>query len=262
VPNLNSLETNYTVNLVNGTLTIGQTMPVVMWTNPVAIVYGTAVTTNQLDATANVPGTFAYSPTNGTVLSSGTNMLAAIFTPLDALDYSNITNQVSLIVQPELVTIVAGITANNKINDGTTTATLGSNNVVLSPLVSGDAINLDLTGYAANFASPNIGQGIAVTVRGLALSGLDASNYVLAQPSGLTANITAPSVQITGSSPNILISWPTNAANYVLQQTASLIPPVVWTPVTNAITTNGSTTSFVITPTGASGYYELIFAPH
>jgi subtilase family serine protease len=262
IPSLSSSETNYTVSLVNGTLTVGQATPVVTWTNPASIIYGTGLTTNQLNATANVPGSFAYFPTNLTVLDTGTNALAAIFTPLDLLDYSNVTNQVSLIVQPALVTIVAGITANNKINDGTTTATISSNNVVLSPIVSGDAITVDLTDYSANFASPNLGQGIAVTVSGLALSGLGASNYVLAQPSGLTANIIAPSVQITGSSPNILISWPANAVNYVLQQTASLVPPIVWMPVTNGITTNGATMSFVITPSGTSGYYELIFAPH
>jgi len=72
VPNLTNPETNYTVSLLNGTLTVGQAMPVVSWTNPAAIVYGTALTTNQLDATANVQGTFAYSPTNGTMLNSGT----------------------------------------------------------------------------------------------------------------------------------------------------------------------------------------------
>jgi len=53
---------------------------VVTWTNPIAIVYGVALTTNQLDAAASVPGSFAYVPTNGTVLNSGTNTLTMSFT--------------------------------------------------------------------------------------------------------------------------------------------------------------------------------------
>jgi hypothetical protein len=51
-----------------------------------------------LDATANVPGVFAYNPSAGTVLSPGTNTLGVLFTPYDTIDYSNATNSVSLVV--------------------------------------------------------------------------------------------------------------------------------------------------------------------
>ena len=53
-----------------------------------AITQGTAVSTVQLDATANVPGRFTYSPVLGTVLPAGTSTLTANFTPTDTTDYT------------------------------------------------------------------------------------------------------------------------------------------------------------------------------
>ena len=55
--------------------------PLVTWPAPAAITYGTALSSAQLDATASVPGTFAYSPIAGTVLSAGTQTLSVTFTP-------------------------------------------------------------------------------------------------------------------------------------------------------------------------------------
>jgi hypothetical protein len=74
------------------------TTPIISWTNPASIVYGTALSSNQLNATANVDGSFAYSPTNGAVLNVGTNTLSVIFTPADTVDYNSATDSVSLVV--------------------------------------------------------------------------------------------------------------------------------------------------------------------
>jgi subtilase family serine protease len=90
--------TNYTVSLNDGTLTITMIAPVLTWPAPAAITYGTALSSNQLDATANVPGGFAYNPSAGTVPGPGTNMLGVLFTPADMVDYSNATGSVSLVV--------------------------------------------------------------------------------------------------------------------------------------------------------------------
>ncbi len=97
------------------------------------------------------------------------------------------------------VTISSGISANNKPYDGTTTATISSNNVVLAGVLGGDTGNVFVStnGYTANFGSATAGNGIAVTVSGLTLTGTAAGNYTLTQPSGLTANITKVGVTIT-----------------------------------------------------------------
>jgi hypothetical protein len=94
----NDSQTNYTVTLVNGTLTVTQAVPVVTWINPAPVASGAALSSNQLNATANVPGNFAYNPTTGTVLNAGTNTLSVIFTPTDTVDYSSATNTVSLVI--------------------------------------------------------------------------------------------------------------------------------------------------------------------
>jgi len=91
-------QTNYTLSLVNGTLTITQAVPLMIWSNPPAITYGTALTSNQLNAKANTGGNFVYSPTNGTVLNAGTNALSVTFNPSDAVDYRSVTDSVSLLV--------------------------------------------------------------------------------------------------------------------------------------------------------------------
>jgi hypothetical protein len=91
---------NYTVTTNSGTLTVGQAAPTMSWTNPAPITFGTPLGSAQLNATASVPGTFVYSPTNGTVLSAGTNQLNVIFTPTDATDYTTASAAVTLAVQP------------------------------------------------------------------------------------------------------------------------------------------------------------------
>ena len=79
-------------------LTVTQATPTITWTSPAAIFSGTALSASQLDATANVPGSFAYSPGSGAVLSVGRHTLSVTFTPSDTADYSSATASVQLIV--------------------------------------------------------------------------------------------------------------------------------------------------------------------
>jgi Chitobiase/beta-hexosaminidase C-terminal domain/Bacterial Ig-like domain (group 2) len=80
-------------------------VPVVTWAAPAAISYGTALGSTQLNATANVPGTFAYSPAAGTVLKAGQQTLSLIFTPSDSKTYAAATASVQLTVNPAAPTI-------------------------------------------------------------------------------------------------------------------------------------------------------------
>ena len=80
------------------TLTVVRTTPVISWTTPAAITYGTALSAAQLDATASVPGTFVYSPPSGTVLTAGSQTLSVTFTPTDTTDYNTATTTMTLTV--------------------------------------------------------------------------------------------------------------------------------------------------------------------
>ena len=81
--------TDYTGASAITTITVNQAAPVITWNQPSPITYGTALGAAQLDATANVPGTFVYSPPAGTVLPLGANQtLSVTFTPVDTTDYT------------------------------------------------------------------------------------------------------------------------------------------------------------------------------
>jgi hypothetical protein len=66
----------------SGTLVVSQATPQISWSTPVDITYGTALDGVQLDATASVPGSFAYGPAAGMVLNAGSGRtLSTTFTP-------------------------------------------------------------------------------------------------------------------------------------------------------------------------------------
>ena len=81
----------------------------VTWANPADILYGTNLSGAQLDATANVAGTFTYSPPLGTVLQAGASQtLSVSFTPSDTADYPNpVTQTVTINVNQAPLTITA-----------------------------------------------------------------------------------------------------------------------------------------------------------
>ncbi|MDR3664054.1 MAG: YDG domain-containing protein, partial [Mycobacterium sp.] len=97
------------------------------------------------------------------------------------------------------VTVVSGLTGDNKAYDSTDVATISSNSVVLGGVLDADAANvvLNTNGYAATFAQTNAANNITVSVSGLTLTGSAAGNYSLAQPV-LSANITPYGLTISG----------------------------------------------------------------
>src|ERR1700677_5009821 len=76
----------------------GPGAPSITWSIPPPIQYGAALSSVQLDASANVPGTFTYAPAAGTVLPAGSQKLTATFTPSDTNTYSTATSSVQLTV--------------------------------------------------------------------------------------------------------------------------------------------------------------------
>src|SRR5262249_21616442 len=96
---------NYTSASASVTLIVDKATPTVTWANPAAIVQGTALGAAQLDATANVPGTFAYSPDFGAVLDVGSHPLSVTFTPADAADYTTASASVTLVVDKATPTV-------------------------------------------------------------------------------------------------------------------------------------------------------------
>ena len=93
-----AVDSNYSFTYVAGNVTVIQATPVTTWATPAPITYGTPLSSTQLDATASVAGTFAYSPAAGTTPPAGTDTLSVTFTPTDTTDYTTATQTVSLTV--------------------------------------------------------------------------------------------------------------------------------------------------------------------
>jgi subtilisin family serine protease/sugar lactone lactonase YvrE len=79
---------------------VPEVVPKITWGVPAAIVEGTALSSVQINATADVPGTFVYTPAAGTVLAAGTQTLSATFTPVDTTNFTSATATQTLTVVP------------------------------------------------------------------------------------------------------------------------------------------------------------------
>jgi hypothetical protein len=95
------------------------TTPVITWAAPTAITYGTTLNATQLDATANVAGTFAYSPVAGTLLPAGNQVLFVMFTPTNTSTYTTTTASVPLTVNQATTTISLTASPTGTITYGT-----------------------------------------------------------------------------------------------------------------------------------------------
>ncbi len=91
---------------------IYQQKPQISWATPTPIVYGTALSATQLNASSPVAGGFTYSPAAGAVLGVGQQMLTATLTPADTTDYTPGTATVTLNVIPAVAAVSLSTSAN------------------------------------------------------------------------------------------------------------------------------------------------------
>ncbi|MFN8412937.1 MAG: sortase [Anaerolineales bacterium] len=144
---------------------------------------------------------------------------------------------------------VNGITANNKIYDGNTTAILNTVGATLSGVVPGDTVTLDVTGAAGDFVNKNVANGKVVNVSGLALGGADAANYSIIMPSTV-ANITTRAITVTAQ---------TNSKAYDGNTSSAAVPSITTGTLalgdtanfTQTYDTQNVGTSKTLTPSGA-----------
>jgi hypothetical protein len=108
------------------------------------------------------------------------------------------TNVTASITPAELT--ISGVSAANKVYDGTTAATLNGT-AILNGVAAADDVSLVSSNATAAFADPDVGINKPVTATGYAVVGADANNYTLTQPTGLAADIlplTTPAFAVQG----------------------------------------------------------------
>ena len=199
---------NYTINYVNGTLTVNASTLTVTASNQSKSYGATAPLTGTLntnysvdglkntDAVSGVELSYNGSPTGN--LSSalvGTYSITASGLTLSSGSLSNYTiGYVSGTLSVIKAFLTVNVTANDKVYDGNTTATA----TLTDNRIAGDDITANKTG--ATFNNKNIGTGKAVTVSGITLTGTDAGNYSLTSSTATgTASITVRSLTVSAT---------------------------------------------------------------
>ena len=218
--------------------------PSITWSTPAPIQYGTALSTAVLDAKANVPGSFTYTPAAGTVLKAGTQTLTAVFTPNDTKDYSAATATVQLTVDPASPVITWE--PPSPIQQGT-------------PI---SAAQLDATANVPGIFtySPSVGTVPPVGTQSLTatFTPSDKTDYV---PASAHNSLTVDAADTSNSSP--LISWSTPApisygtalSSTQLNAKASVAGAFTYTPAAGAVLKAGTQTlTAVFTPTDTKTY--------
>jgi filamentous hemagglutinin family protein len=145
-------------------------------------------------ASKNVQSGAALASVTGLSLGSSSN--GGLASNYNALG----TSGSSISVTAKALTM-SGVTASDKVYDGSTTATLNTSGVGFFGIIGGDDVSLGGSGVGS-FANKNVGTNKAVTVSGYTLSGADAGNYLISQPTGLVATITKANLNVSGVTAN------------------------------------------------------------
>jgi len=149
---------------------------------------------------AGAVGGDAVSYTGGTATFDNKNVgtgktVSATGLSLTGADAGNYTVNATASTTADITAlgITGSVTADNKVYDGNTSATILTR--TLAGAVGGDAVSY--TGGTATFDNKNVGTGKTVSATGLSLTGADAGNYTVNATATTTANITA--LGITGA---------------------------------------------------------------
>ncbi|MGD0680553.1 MAG: AAA family ATPase [Terracidiphilus sp.] len=229
----------YTTAQATVSLTVTKATPAIAWPTPSPIVYGDAVSSAQLNATASVPGKFVYTPGDGAVLTAGVQTLTATFTPTDATDYTTAQAAVSFTVAKAKPTITWPSPASIAYGTALSSAQLNATASVPGNFVYNPAAGAVLSA--------------GVNVLTATFNPTDATDYSAAQ--------CEVALVVTKVTP--VITWPTPASivygtalgSSELNATASAPGKFVYIPAAGAVLTAGThTPSVTFTPADTVNY--------
>ncbi len=188
---------DYTSATKTVTLTVGKATPVLTWATPAPIVYGTALSATQLNATSPTAGTFTYTPASGLVPSAGARTLSVTLTPTDTVNYAPATTTVPLTVTQAPLVVSA---VNRSSNYGSALPTLP---YAVSGLVNGDLQVHALTGSPVLSTTAVAGSPAGTYPIAISQGTLTAANYSLTFVSG-TLTINKAPLTVTAKSYSVV----------------------------------------------------------
>ena len=219
--------------------------PVVTWPTPAPIVQGTPLGAVELNATANVPGTYVYTPAAGTVLSPGNRTLKVVFTPADSTRYLTATYYATLTVNATLKTTpVITWPAPAAITQGTALSTT--------------QLKATASVLGAFVYTPAAGTMLATGTHTLTLTFTPSDTTRYTTATAATTMTVNPAPKTTP-----VITWPTPAAitqgtalsTTQLKATASVLGAFVYTPAAGTVLATGThTLTLTFTPSDTTRY--------
>jgi sugar lactone lactonase YvrE len=201
--------------------------PTITWATPAPIVYGTPLSATQLDASANIAGTFMFSPSAGTILPLGNNTLSVTFTPMDTVNYTTATAHVSITVNSAVpvlsnlsppITTVGGATFTLTVNGsgfGTGANVYWGSSSLTTQFVNATQVTAQVP--ASDFASEGI---VSVTVRNPGPGGAtsNALQFEIDSASGSAPVFSTVTTTVAASSSaSYPVTLPTSATNVNVQ---------------------------------------------
>ncbi len=236
------------------TQTVNKATPTITWGTPAAITYGTALSATQLDATTTPAGSFAYSPTSGTVLNVGSQPLSVTFTPTDTVDYTTASKNVTLTVNKATPTIsVATSGSPSAYGVGATfTATISSGLTGTITFYSGGSSfgSGAISGTTATCTTCALTAGSHSITAGWAGN----SNYNSVTSSAITQVVSQATPQITWSNPATIV-YGTALGAAQLNATANVLGSFSYSPASGTVLHPGTQTlSTTFTPSDTTDY--------
>ncbi|MDH6503521.1 YDG domain-containing protein [Polynucleobacter sphagniphilus] len=192
---------NYAFTYAPGSITITPVALSVVGANTTQV-YNATTQTNSVATvtglkasdTATIGGSYGAGKNVGTYADALTVGLS------NSSDYTIGVTNGSITITPATITI-SGITANNKVYNATTAATLNIGTITYSGVFAGDTVSVNTSNLSGTFVDKNVGTAKTVNISGVVLGGSSSANYQLSGGANTTttANITPAPLTITGS---------------------------------------------------------------
>ena len=200
--------TNYNITFAPGTLTVNQKEVGLTWSNYAGLVYNGSAQKPTCELTGVVNDDDVSVSVAGEQTNAGTGYEAtASLTGEKAGNYKLPTPATKTFdIAKKTVTVISGITAENKVYDGTTTATLVCSSAVIDGKLKDD--ELTVAAATGTFADKNVGEGKVVTITEFTMGGTSGGNYKAAD----TGNQTSTTANITQRVATL--TWGTAAFTY------------------------------------------------
>jgi len=220
-------------------IAVAQATPKLTWQAPAPISCNTPLSAAQLNATASVPGEFAYTPAAGEVLPAGEHTLKLVFTPDDYENYTEAETAVQIAVSRVVPVILWPAPV---------------------PIAYGTALSTTQLNAATSAPGRFVYKPAAGEVLHAGVQPLQA-NFIPADEAGYESAQAVVALTVTQATP--IITWPTPAAIYdgtalsAAELSASALVPgsFVYEPAVGEVLAAGThTLTVTFTPTDSEDY--------